>query len=68
VHDAALIDTTGHDKTDASVEVTLEAGTHPVDMIVRLAGNDSVPALELNELPDAPKKSRKPAKQKRKSK
>lgn len=68
VHDAALIDTTGHDKTDASVEVTLEAGTHPVDMIVRLAGNDSVPALELNELPDAPKKSRKPAKQNRKSK
>ena len=37
-------------------------------MIVRLAGNDSVPALELNELPDAPKKSRKPAKKKRNSK
>jgi uncharacterized sulfatase len=68
LHDAALIDTTGQSKTDASVEVVLEAGTHPVDMIVRLAGNDAVPALELNELPDAPKNSRQPAKKKRKTK
>ncbi|WDQ15064.1 sulfatase-like hydrolase/transferase [Rhodopirellula sp. P2] len=68
LHDAALIDTTGQSKTEASVEVILEAGTHPVDMIVRLAGNDSVPALELNELPDAPQKSRQPAKKKRNSK
>ncbi|MCC9644749.1 arylsulfatase [Rhodopirellula sp. JC740] len=63
LHDAALIDTTGQAETDVTVEAYLEAGTHPVDMIVRLAGNDAIPALELTPLPNEP--ARKTSKRKK---